>query len=265
MAVDRHTAPRSSSRSSATARVPWLLTANQTRASTPEPYIAADQNMPIASITKLMSAMVIIDHLDLEKTYTVSAEDINIDGDGADFEKGESFSGHELLKYALIRSSNDAITLLASAVGKQGLDMVALMNKKAEQLGMLDTHFADPAGLSDQAGYSTALDVVKMVRATSVYPEILRALTQTHAEITSIAGSIRTIFNTNQLLTAVPNVIVGKTGNTTGALGTLALEATVTNRGDALVVVVLGSNDRFGETKALVDWAKQAHTWSLNQ
>ncbi len=223
----------------------------------------ADQRMPIASITKLMSAIVILEHLDLSSTYTVAAEDLNVDGIGPDFVKGEQFIGSDLFMLMLMKSSNDAVSVFATALHEQGFDIVDLMNQKARDFGMTSTHFADPAGLDDNDTYSTAIDVVALMHATQTLPSITRPLTTREASIYTRGGRMYHVTNTNQLLSVIPEIEIGKTGNTTGALGTMALGVRVSTTGDEIMSVILGSADRFGDTRKLITWGKQAHKWEL--
>lgn len=221
----------------------------------------ADTRLPIASITKLMSAMVILDHLDLGATYTVSAEDLNLDGVGADFIRGEQFHGADLFKLSLAKSSNDGISVFATAAYRQGLDFVGLMNEKAKTLGMTNSHFSDPAGLNDTDTYSTASDVVLLLRAAQAYPAIGEALRTRELGIATLSGHEYHAINTDQLLATISGITLGKTGNTTGAKGTLALAVSVDNKGNELLAVVLGSDQRFTEMANLIKWGKKAHSW----
>jgi len=221
----------------------------------------ADQRLPIASITKLMSAMVILDHLDLNATYEVSAEDLNLDGVGADFVQSEKFRGTDLFNFMLPKSSNDAVSVFATAAYHQGLDFVGLMNEKARALGMAGSHFSDPAGLNDTDTYSTASDVVLLLRAAQAYPAIGEALRSKETTIRAVSGREYHAINTDRLLATISGITLGKTGNTTGAKGTLALVVTVDTAGNELVAVVLGSDQRFTEMARLIAWGKKAHSW----
>lgn len=222
-----------------------------------------DQELPIASIAKLMSALVILNTLNLDDTYTVSAEDRNVDGLGADLYQNEAIRGSELFKLMLIKSSNDAASVFASAAAKKNIDFVGEMNARAQDLGMTHTYFNDPAGLDDLSTYSTADDLLKLVREVDTYPIIWQTLLMPEADIVSADGSIQHhIVNTDKLLGIIPDVRGGKTGNTTGALGTLILVAGIQGTPHALVGIVLGSHDRFGETQSLIDWGKLAHKWT---
>lgn len=222
----------------------------------------ATERLPIASITKLMTAMVVTDQLDLRATYTVVPEALNVDGTGADFVAGERIVGSELLKIMLIKSSNDAAVIFAENATAAGIDLIAEMNRKADELGMRDTHFNDPAGLDDRATYSTVHDLVKLITAADAYPQITVVLRTPRADVRSADGTrMHHLVSTNKLLSSIAGIVLGKTGNTDGAGGTMALKVALP-RDDALISIVLGSGDRFGETKQLIDWGKHAHRWS---
>lgn len=219
------------------------------------------QQLPIASVTKLMTAVVILENMDLSQTFTVPAEDINVDGLGADLYKGEQFLGTDLFKFMLIKSSNDAALTFATAAQKNGIDMITKMNEKARELGMTNTKFTNPAGLDDQNAFSTAADLVKLVDYAQKYDLITETLRTKSLDINSINGLAHHILNTDQLLGLIPGIIVGKTGYTDGALGTMVLEVAVNSGKDQIISVILGSHDRFGETRALINWAKSAFYW----
>ena len=220
-----------------------------------------NQRLPIASITKLMSAIVVLENLNLDDVFTVPPEDINVDGNGADFYKNEQLRGTDLFKIMLVKSSNDAALAFADAARKKGIDFVAKMNEKAQSIGMFNTKFADPAGLNDQDAFSTASDLVKLMRYAASYDLISQMLETRSATAMSADGkTTHFVVNTNQLLGKMPEVIMGKTGYTDGALGTMVLEANV-GGGDVLISVVLGSEDRFDEAQKLIKWAEKAFTW----
>lgn len=221
-----------------------------------------DRQLPIASVTKLMTALVVLEHLDLDDVYVVSAEDLNIDGQGAEMRVGEQLSGMELLTYMLIRSSNDAAHVFERTAREEGKDLVVLMNARARQLGMFNTHFGDTAGLDDEHTYSTAQDLVRLLTEVSRRKELTQIMRTPSAEIYDTDGNVLYVANnTNQLLYSIPDIIGGKTGYTDGALGTMTLIVGVNDGTDEIMSVVLGSSDRFGETKKLINWAQAAHIW----
>lgn len=221
-----------------------------------------NKRLPIASITKLMTAIVVLDNLNLEEIYTVTAENINVDGLGADLYRGEQLRGADLFKIMLIKSSNDAALIFSAQAQKKGIDSVVIMNERARYLGMTNTRFTDPAGLDDNDAYSTAADLVKLILFASKYDLILKTLVTPIADVSSTDGAIKHhLINTNQLLGRMPDIILGKTGYTDSALGTMVLEVGLNGDENHLISVVLGSNDRFGETIELIEWAKKAYSW----
>ena len=221
-----------------------------------------NKRLPIASITKLMTAVVVVGNLNLDDIYAVSAENVNVDGFGADLYRSERLKGADLFKIMLIKSSNDAALTFNAEAQKRGIDLIADMNEKAQQLGMTNTHFSDPAGLDDNDAFSTAADLIKLVRYTSGYDLISELLTTQVADVTSADGRINHhLINTNQLLGQIPGIIVGKTGYTDKALGTMVLEVELDNNVNRIISVVLGSNDRFGEPRKLIEWGRRAYQW----
>ncbi|MEK7507131.1 MAG: serine hydrolase [Patescibacteria group bacterium] len=221
-----------------------------------------NERLPIASVVKLMTAIVIMENLALNDIYTVAAEDINVDGKGADLSKGEKIKGGDLFKIMLIKSSNDAALTFARQAERQGINLVARLNEKAKLLGMNDSKFTDPAGLDDSDAFSTVDDLIKLVRYVEKYPIIWETLTTRIADVGSADGAYQHhLINTNQLLERMPNIIGGKTGYTDGALETMVLEVSINGGRDKLVSILLGSRDRFGETKQLIEWGVSAYRW----
>lgn len=222
----------------------------------------ADQRLPIASITKLMTAVAVVENLNLEEIFTVTAETVNVDGTGADLFKDERLYGRDLLKMFLIKSSNDAALTFAVEAQKIGIDIVELMNKKAQELAMYNTHFGDPSGLDDYNSFSTASDLVKLISYASRYSEIVEIMRMSVADVYSADRKINHhLVNTNRLLGQLDGLIFGKTGYTDKAFGTMAIMTTINNGRDRLISVVLGAQDRFGETTQLIEWAKGAYRW----
>lgn len=221
----------------------------------------AFRQLPIASLTKLMTAVVIIEELNLDSIVTVLAEDLNVDGYGADLVKGEKIKAVDLLKIMLIKSSNDAALVFQSFTQQQGIDMVDKMNQKAATLGMNSTRFTNPAGLDDDA-FSTAADLVKLVQYVGKHRLIWQILTIPSIEVTSADGIYKhNIVNTDRLLGQVPDIIGGKTGFTDRAIGTMILVVNVDRGFSNLIGVVLGSNDRFSDVRKIIEWGRMAYRW----
>ena len=143
-----------------------------------------DTVRPIASITKLMTAMVILDSgLDLNEKITVTKQDRDlVQLTGSRLEYGATLSRREMILLAIMSSENRAATALGRNFPGGKTAIVAEMNKKAANLGMTHSHFADPAGLNIE-NQSTARDLIKMVTAAQAYPLIKKASTTTRIEV----------------------------------------------------------------------------------
>ena len=218
-----------------------------------------DQPLPIASVTKLMAAMVILDHVSLDEQIPVKPEYIDVDGERADLFKGETLSAQSLITIMLVNSSNDAALAFNGYLKDKGIDLVEEMNRNALKLGMQQTHFLDPAGLNDD-GFSTARDVIRMAQEVDRYPIIWSTLRMPAAKVYSVDKKIaHNLKNTNQLLGLISGIVGGKTGNTPKAKGSLVL--VIERHGTELVSVIIGSDDRFGQTKQLIDWSDNAYLW----
>ena len=185
------------------------------------------------------------------------------DQEGADFYLGEQLFFKDLLGVMLVKSSNDAAMAVAKAVeNKTKRRFPDLMNKKAQELDMLNSYFIHPAGLNDDA-YSTAENLLKLVIYSKKYPEIWGWLALPTITITSIDGkNSHTFSSTNKLFTSLDEIVGGKTGYTDGALGCMILEVRISGlKGGSFLAIVLGSPSRFEDTKKLVEWGKSAFRW----
>jgi len=219
-----------------------------------------DTRVPIASLTKLVSTLVVQDVFDPGAIVTVASGSVRVDGQKQTLYDGEHVLVKDLVRMMLVESSNDAAYALAAYAKTQGVDFVAEMNKKAAVLGMADCLFTDPAGLDD-AAYCTAHDLVRLVRAAlRQSPQIWPIMATQELTITSVDCKItHAVKSTDELLGKVPGIIGGKTGYTDGALGCLILVVKDPQKGDTLLSIVLGSRGRFGDTKALLGWAATAY------
>ena len=210
-----------------------------------------DEKMPMASLTKLMTAVIISENLDLKEKIKISQNAVAQDGVAGGLKEGEEFTAEDLMKAMLIVSSNDAAAAFQDHLAGKNLDLIALMNQKAEELGMRSTHFINPAGLDEDGHYSTARDLAKL--ASYVLKKdgaILGVISQKQSTVRSLNKNIpHYLLSTNQLLQKNnPDILGGKTGFTKNAQGCMI---SVLKSGK--VIVVLGSQDRFGETKRLID------------
>lgn len=216
---------------------------------------------PIASLTKVMSAVVALENLNLEDIVTISEDSIKVDGEKQDLYLGEKISVRNLLKLALIESSNDAAYALAFYARQEGIDFVGQMNLKAKKLDMADSNFLDPAGLNDNA-YSTVQDLVKLVGYSLNYQEIWDISAEKMAIVESSDEKIKhTAQSTNRLIGLIKDLVGGKTGYTDGAGQCLILVTSAPDYPSKVISIVLGSQDRFGDSQKLTDWTRRAYKW----
>lgn len=217
--------------------------------------------LPIASLTKILSAVVVLENFDIKETVIVPKEVLRVDKEKQSLYLDEEITIQNLLKLMLIESSNDAAYALAWHANSNGINFVDKMNEKARSLLMNDSSFLDPAGLNDDA-FSTAEDLVKLVRYAIRYGLIWDILTEKSIIVKSVDGKIEhKVENTDQLLGVMPDIFGGKTGYTDGALGCMILVVDIPGENDKLIGIILGSRSRFEDTKKLIDWVKEAYRW----
>ena len=224
--------------------------------------ISSQKSLPVASLTKLLMATIVLDQLTLNVPVTITSRSYNVDDLGADFNRGEALAVGDLLKAMLIKSSNDAAYALAQAVEtKTGKGIVEQLNAKAGLIGMYNSRFSDPAGLNDDA-YSTVEDLLKLVKYSKRYSVIWQIINQPETDVKSVDGRFsHHIVSTNKLFGVLPNIVGGKTGYTDGAKGCMILEIALPADDSSLLAIVLGSDDRFADTKTLLEWGRDNFRW----
>lgn len=217
-----------------------------------------DTVRPIASITKLMTAMVIIDSdLNLDEKITVTKADRDlVQLTGSRLEYGASLPRREMILLAIMSSENRAATALGRNWPGGMTEFVKAMNKKAVQLGMEKSHFADPAGLHVE-NQSTARDLMKMVTAARGYELIRQASTTTRIEVRPYAKRGPLVYgNTNRLLkNDTWDIALSKTGYINEAGRCLVMQANI--EGEQVSIVLLNSFGKltpFGDSNRLRKW-----------
>jgi len=217
-----------------------------------------DTVRPIASITKLMTAMVIIDSgLDLEEKITVTKADRDmVQLTGSRLEYGASLSREQMIMLAIMSSENRAASALGRTFPGGMKAFVVQMNKKAASLGMKHSRFADPAGLHVE-NQSTASDLAKMVVAAYSYPLIRKASTTQRMEVRPYARRGPLVYgNTNRLLkNSSWDIALSKTGYINEAGRCLVMRATI--EGEPVSIVLLNSFGKltpFGDSNRLRKW-----------
>jgi D-alanyl-D-alanine carboxypeptidase len=248
--------------------------------------------LPIASLTKLMTAVISVENYSPNDVILVSKNAVHQDGVQGSLELGEGMKAGDLLYIMLIESSNQAAYVLSEGLSDVPLSLtaksdanssinydsgegveaeveefkieveynqkfVSLMNKKAQELGMENTFFAEPTGLSPK-NISTADDLIKLAKY----------ILKDHREIAQISKTKEynlpdygLLTNTDQLLGEIEGIVGGKTGFTIEAKGCLILILKSFEKDNYLVYVILGADDKFSEMKKMIDWVNSAYQW----
>lgn len=213
----------------------------------------AGKRWPIASLTKLMTAAVASDKLDAAARITITQEMFAADPLEATLAVGGTYSAADLLRVMLLPSSNVAAQALASFYGEG--NFLAEMNARAAAWGMNDTHFGDPSGLS-AANQSTANDLLKLAQKIYAnYPEIFRITRTAQASVTEAGSGKKMLIKSINNFAGNADFIGGKTGYTAEADGNL-LSVFQYRKGRPVLILVLGTDDRFSDTQKLYDWFK---------
>lgn len=223
----------------------------------------ADKVMPIASITKLMTAMVILDaHLPADEVITIEKADVDkLKNTSSRLSIGSSYTRHELLKLALMSSENRAAAALGRTYSGGTQAFIKAMNIKAKQIGMSSSRFVDPTGLSSH-NVATARDLVKLVAAANSYLTIRQFSTTPQHVVTSVKkhGQLQFV-NSNSLVRSQNwEIDVSKTGYLNEAGRCLVMQAKIS--GQPVVIVLLnswGKNTRIGDANRVKKWLENSH------
>ena len=208
----------------------------------------ADEHMLIASTTKIMTAIVVLEHCELDDLVEVDSRSAGIEGSSMYLKAGESYTVEDLLYGLLLVSGNDAASALALHVADSMEEFAELMNAKAAELGMTESSFKNAHGLDEEGHYSTARDMAK-----------LAAYCMGNEDFARIAGTVshtvgeQTLVNHNRLLREYDGCLGLKTGYTMAAGRTLVTCAE--RDGARYVCVTLNDPDDWDDHKALYDWA----------
>ncbi len=210
-----------------------------------------EKKLPMASLAKLMTTVVVLENYNLsEKVKVNKLAEAEIEDQG-NLKEGEVFSVKGLLYMTLIESNNRATQILSGVIGSG--KFVEKMNKKAEDLGLKDTHFEDSTGISPNS-YSTAKDVAKLSEYLFLnYPLFREIISYKEFNLYSSDGLFHhKLVNTNKLI-GEPSIIGGKTGWTEEARGCFMTIQKNSKNGNYLIHVILSAEDRFEEMKKLIN------------
>jgi D-alanyl-D-alanine carboxypeptidase (penicillin-binding protein 5/6) len=232
----------------------------------------------IASLTKLMTAMIVVERIkDLDEAVTIDEEAVYAEGtrvgcprsgfcNGQRLKAGEQVKVRDLLKAALMNSANDAAIALGKHIGGTQEGFAAIMNRRAKELGLRDTNFCTPSGLEPDGRetecYSSAYDIAKITANALKYDILWEIMRLPNMTIYSADGQYaHDIFNTDALLGQYPNLLGTKTGFTPMAGYSLLAVATDPSRRHRVVSVVLNDPQRWQDIQSMFSWAFTSHVW----
>ena len=242
----------------------------------------ANDQRQIASLTKMMTAVLAMERIpNLDVPITINDEEVYIEGTkigcprsgyciSQRLKTGEQVSAGNLLQAMLMNSANDTAIALGEYMGGGTQDgAAALMNQKAQELGLDNTHFCTPSGLDlddDTAAagcYSSAYDIGRIAAYSMRYDHIWQIFRQPNdTKITSVDGqTVHTILNSDIVLNEIPNVIGGKTGFTPLAGYSLLMGVSDPSGRHRIIAVLLGDPNRWQDIRTAIDWTFKAYSW----
>ena len=221
-----------------------------------------------ASITKLMTALLAYERVPKEELIHFSESAKNTEEKTSNVRTNEAVSRDDAIRLALIPSANDATLALAEHVGNNASStvifseavrtFVLLMNEKARDIGLTDSSFINPIGLDEEGHMMSARDVARLMEYIwDQHPDFFAISRAKDAVVISDEDRAYRIENTNILLSEYPAILGSKTGFTDLARGTLAMVYPVAP-GQVAFVVILGSEDRFGDGRKLIQWLEES-------
>ena len=218
----------------------------------------ADVRRPMASTTKIMTALVAIEQLSPDEVVTVPREAVGVEGSSVYLFEGEQITVRTLLYALLLSSANDAAVALAHHTAGSQEAFAALMNERAASLGLTDTHFTNPHGLPDEEHYTTARELALITVAALKNPLFAEIVATGRYEAPQEGtGAVRLFLNHNRLLRTLPGAVGVKTGFTKKSGRCLVSAAT--REGLTLVAVTLNDGNDWQDHKTLLEWGFSAY------
>lgn len=216
----------------------------------------SQDSLPIASLTKLTSAVVVMENYNLSDSVTVDADSVSTFGTAGQLKAGDIFTVKDLLYIMLIESSNDAAECLANIMGRD--KFIFLMNQKAKELSMENSTYYNPSGLDmeDYTNKSSAKDITILVKhIIKEFPLLTRILAYSSLDIYSSNSFHHTLESTNILLEKDNSVLWGKTGYTEKAQDCMmVVSKTSKENDDYIITVILGADNKFEQTESILNW-----------
>ncbi len=217
--------------------------------------------LPMASLTKIMTAILILENHDLSDIVTVESDFAGLLGVRIWLRQWEKLTVGDLLKALLIPSAGDAAIALAEYHSGSVEDFVKAMNARAKELNLVHTNFVNPIGLDADGHYSSAYDLAILTKYALHFPAFRAIIKMDAASISSVDGKFYHGFeSTNYLLNSYLDIQGVKTGTTDGA-GQSLINLARNERGHEVIAVLLNSPSRFQENKSMIDWAFRSYQW----
>lgn len=208
-----------------------------------------DKKVANASTTKIMTALIAIEKYPLNRVLTVPDQCVGLEGNNVGFLPGQQYFVQDLMYGLLLRSASDATCTLTSNYNG---DFIYEMNKKASELGLINTNYVNAIGLDNDNHYSTSRDLLKLILEARKNETLKIIMGTRYFTLTETKTNRQySVDNTNRLLFEIPGAVGYKTGFTSNAGECLVFG--YTNFGTELIIVVMGSNDRFADAKQLLD------------
>ncbi len=208
------------------------------------------QPRPMASLTKLMTALIIVEHHDLDERVAITNAVAGTDGNVAGLEVGDEYALGDLLTVMLVHSANDAAVALAVHHGGSEDAFVDAMNARAASLGLRDTTYRNATGFDVSGQHSTPRDVMLLSTFVLGIPEIAQRMSMPSVSITSRSGTALSFMHTHQLLRQQNAIVAGKTGTTDEAKQCLL--SVFEEGGHRYAAVLLHSGDRYGDMRRIL-------------
>jgi len=221
---------------------------------------ASDRRLHPASLTKMMTLLLAAELGRPDELVRVSRAAAYTHGSDMGLRPGELWRLHDLMLGMALASGNDAAVAVAEHLGGSVSGFARLMNRRAEELGMRDSRFYNPHGLTRPGHHTTAADLGRLALAVLNRPELAQMVAASRATVFSVDGNRQVdLYSTNHLLPGDEQFRGIKTGTTSAAGRCLA--ACAIRDGHTLVSVVLNSSDRYGATRRLLDWGFDRFEW----
>jgi D-alanyl-D-alanine carboxypeptidase len=212
---------------------------------------SADVRMPMASTTKIMTALVAVENADLDEKVVIDERSVNIEGSSAYLRVGDVLTMEELVYALLLQSANDAAVAIANHISGSVENFANLMNERALRLSLTDTHFTNPHGLDDKDHYTTAREL-SVIAKEALSHDVLKSAFQTYKRTFRYGERVRTYVNHNKLLSLYDDAIGVKTGFTKKS--GRCLVGAAERDGLTLIAVTLNAPSDWHDHMALFDY-----------